>query len=92
MRTAAVLLLVCLAAGAAPAADPTYWQDVRPVLRKHCTVCHNKRTLPEVEVSGGLDLTSVRAYAETGADYLSIGALTHSAPALDLSLEIEDVG
>jgi nicotinate-nucleotide pyrophosphorylase (carboxylating) len=47
---------------------------------------------PEVEVSGGLTLENVRAYAETGVDYLSIGALTHSAPALDLSLEIEELG
>ncbi len=50
------------------------------------------RRWPEVEVSGGITLTTARGYAETGADYLSIGALTHSAPALDLSLEIEDVG
>ena len=50
------------------------------------------RRWPEVEVSGGVDLTTVRAYAETGADYISIGALTHSAPALNLSLEIEEVG
>lgn len=47
---------------------------------------------PEVEVSGGIDLGTARGYAETGADYLSVGALTHSAPALDLSLEIEEVG
>jgi nicotinate-nucleotide pyrophosphorylase (carboxylating) len=50
------------------------------------------RRWPEVEVSGGLHLDTVRAYAETGVDYLSVGALTHSAPALDLSLEIEEVG
>ena len=50
------------------------------------------RRWPEVEVSGGITLATARAYAETGADYLSVGALTHSAPALDLSLEIEDVG
>lgn len=50
------------------------------------------RRWPQVEVSGGLDLTTVRAYAETGADFLSVGALTHSAPALDVSLEIEEVG
>lgn len=50
------------------------------------------RRWPEVEVSGGLTLDNVRAYAETGADYLSVGALTHSAPAVNLSLEIEDVG
>ncbi|NOT34467.1 MAG: carboxylating nicotinate-nucleotide diphosphorylase [Candidatus Eisenbacteria bacterium] len=47
---------------------------------------------PELEVSGGLNLDTVRGYAETGVDFLSVGALTHSAPALNLSLEIEDVG
>ena len=50
------------------------------------------RRWPELEVSGGLTLENARAYAETGVDYLSIGALTHSAPALDLSLEIEELG
>jgi len=47
---------------------------------------------PEVEVSGGITLETVRAFASTGVDYISVGALTHSAPALNLSLEIEDVG
>lgn len=42
-----------------------------------------------IEVSGGLRLDTVRAYAEAGADRLSVGALTHSAPALDLSLLVE---
>lgn len=42
-----------------------------------------------VEVSGGVTLMSVRAYAEAGPDYIAIGALTHSAPAADISLEIE---
>jgi len=50
------------------------------------------RRWPEVEVSGGITLDTVRSYAVTGVDYISIGALTHSAPALNLSLEIEDVG
>jgi nicotinate-nucleotide pyrophosphorylase (carboxylating) len=50
------------------------------------------RRWPEVEVSGGITLETARRYAETGVDYLSVGALTHSAPALNLSLEIEDVG
>jgi len=50
------------------------------------------RRWPEVEVSGGLNLKNIRAFAETGVDYLSVGAITHSAPALDLSLEIEEVG
>ena len=47
---------------------------------------------PQVEVSGGITLETARRYAETGVDFLSVGALTHSAPALNLNLEIEDVG
>ena len=43
---------------------------------------------PLVEVSGGVNMTTVRAYAETGVDLISVGALTHSASAADLSLEI----
>jgi nicotinate-nucleotide pyrophosphorylase (carboxylating) len=39
-----------------------------------------------LEASGGLTLETLRAHAETGVDFISIGALTHSAPALDLSL------
>jgi len=41
-----------------------------------------------VEVSGGVTLTTARPYAEAGADYLAVGALTHSAPALDLGLDL----
>ena len=41
------------------------------------------------EASGGVTLETVRAIAETGVDYISVGALTHSAPALDLSLSLE---
>ena len=40
-----------------------------------------------VEVSGGVKLENVRAYAEAGADLIAVGALTHSAPACDISLE-----
>lgn len=40
------------------------------------------------EASGGVNLQSVRAIAETGVDYISVGALTHSARAVDLSLEV----
>ncbi|NDL58113.1 carboxylating nicotinate-nucleotide diphosphorylase [Phytoactinopolyspora mesophila] len=44
-----------------------------------------------LEVSGGLTLDGARAYAETGVDYLSVGALTHSVVALDLGLDVEQV-
>jgi len=43
----------------------------------------------ELEASGGITLDSVRAVAETGVDYISVGALTHSAPALDVSLLLD---
>jgi nicotinate-nucleotide pyrophosphorylase (carboxylating) len=42
-----------------------------------------------VEVSGGVRLENVRDYAEAGPDYIAVGALTHSATAVDISLEIE---
>ncbi|MGH3973892.1 MAG: carboxylating nicotinate-nucleotide diphosphorylase, partial [Pseudonocardiaceae bacterium] len=42
----------------------------------------------ELEVSGGLTLDVARAYAETGVRYLSVGGLTHSAPALDIGLDL----
>jgi nicotinate-nucleotide pyrophosphorylase (carboxylating) len=45
------------------------------------------RTIP-VEVSGGVRLENVRAYAEAGAEYISVGSLTHSAQAVDLSMKI----
>jgi nicotinate-nucleotide pyrophosphorylase (carboxylating) len=44
---------------------------------------------PETEASGGITLETIRGYAETGVDFISVGALTHSAPALDLSLRLE---
>jgi WD40 repeat protein len=50
------LCALVLASAPAAAADPTYWQDVRPILRKHCTVCHSERKLPELDVSAGLAL------------------------------------
>jgi nicotinate-nucleotide pyrophosphorylase (carboxylating) len=43
----------------------------------------------QLEASGGISLENVRAVAETGVDFVSVGALTHSAPALDVSLLFE---
>ncbi|HUZ16133.1 MAG TPA: carboxylating nicotinate-nucleotide diphosphorylase [Gaiellaceae bacterium] len=42
----------------------------------------------ELEASGGVSLATVRAYAETGVDFISVGALTHSARSLHVSLEV----
>ncbi len=44
---------------------------------------------PSLEASGGVDLQTVRPIAETGVDFISVGALTHSAPTLDFSLLID---
>lgn len=54
-----------------------------------------KRVLPsipkqyEVEASGGITLETIRSYAETGVDFISVGALTHSFDSLDMSLKAE---
>jgi nicotinate-nucleotide pyrophosphorylase (carboxylating) len=44
---------------------------------------------PLLEASGGITADNARAYAESGVDYISMGAITQSAPALDISLEVE---
>jgi nicotinate-nucleotide pyrophosphorylase (carboxylating) len=43
------------------------------------------------EASGGINIRNVRQVAATGVDFVSIGALTHSAPAIDFSLELTHV-
>jgi len=43
----------------------------------------------ELEASGGISLATIRSYAETGVDFISVGALTHSARSLHVSLEVE---
>lgn len=59
-------------------------EDVRRGMER---IHQHSRRIP-VEVSGGVRLDNVRDYAETGADYISVGALTHSAQAVDLSMRI----
>ncbi len=53
-----------------------------------------RRVRPDcvIEISGGITLSNARAYAEAGANFLSSGALTHSAPAADLTLLVETLG
>jgi len=57
----AAVLCAFAFASVAGAADPTYWQDVRPIFRKHCTVCHSQKNLAEPDVSAGLALDSLEA-------------------------------
>jgi nicotinate-nucleotide pyrophosphorylase (carboxylating) len=55
-------------------------------IRRVVEICQGQAI---IEASGGITLENVRAVAETGVDLISIGALTHSAKALDISLELE---
>ena len=50
---------------------------------------HDPARKIRIEASGGITLANVREFAETGVDWISVGALTHSAPAVDLSFEID---
>lgn len=59
-------------------------EDVRRSVER----CSKEGRRIPLEVSGGIKLDNVRAYAETGVDFISVGALTHSAPAVDLSMRV----
>jgi nicotinate-nucleotide pyrophosphorylase (carboxylating) len=71
-----------LAAGA----DMVMLDNMSPDDVVTCVTLVDHRCL--VEVSGGVTLDTVAAYAATGADLISIGALTHSAPVLDIGLDL----
>jgi len=55
-------------------------------VRAAATEAHQHGVL--VEVSGGVTLETIRSYAEAGADIISVGAVTHSAPAVDIGLDV----
>ena len=56
-----------------------------PLMKQCVTLIHKGK---EVEASGNVTLENVRAIAETGVDFISIGSLTHSVRALDISLGV----
>lgn len=68
-------------------ADIILLDNMSPGLMQQAVRLIDKRAL--VEASGGITLANARAVAESGVDFISIGALTHSVKALDISLEIE---
>jgi nicotinate-nucleotide pyrophosphorylase (carboxylating) len=55
------------------------------------TAVQRSRGRAKTEISGGVTLTRIPELAATGADFVSVGALTHSAPAVDISFDIEPV-
>jgi nicotinate-nucleotide pyrophosphorylase (carboxylating) len=54
---------------------------------REAVAARGERTTPQLEASGGVTLQTLRGIAETGVDFISVGALTHSAPALDIGLD-----
>jgi nicotinate-nucleotide pyrophosphorylase (carboxylating) len=66
--------------------------NMRPTLVRQAVAEVRGHAVPlriRTEASGGISLQNVREFAEAGVDWISVGALTHSAPAVDLSFEIE---
>ncbi len=68
-------------------ADVVLLDNFTPDQVKHAVARAGGRAI--IEASGGIDLSTVRAFAEAGADLIAIGALTHSAPAADIAAEID---
>jgi nicotinate-nucleotide pyrophosphorylase (carboxylating) len=68
-------------------ADIIMLDNMTPAQMAECVRLVRGRAI--TEASGGVNLDTVRRIAETGVDWISVGALTHSAPALDLALDFE---
>lgn len=69
-----------------PGVDVILLDNMTPVELRQCVALRQSGL--KLEASGGVTLDTVRAIAETGVDYISIGQLTHSARAIDFSLEL----
>jgi nicotinate-nucleotide pyrophosphorylase (carboxylating) len=73
-------------------AEALLLDNMTPEAAKSCVILARKiRPDCVVEISGGITLDNVRDYAETGADFLASGTLTHSAPAANLSLLVDSI-
>ena len=70
-------------------AEALLLDNMSPAQVKECVdrIRREERWIP-IEASGGIVLENIRAYAETGVDFISVGALTHSAKAADISMTI----
>jgi nicotinate-nucleotide pyrophosphorylase (carboxylating) len=71
-------------------ADSVLLDNMPPTLLRQCVELVAGRAA--TEASGGITLDTVRAAAESGVDFISVGALTHSAPALDIGLDFAELG
>jgi nicotinate-nucleotide pyrophosphorylase (carboxylating) len=79
-----------LAAAAEARVDWILIDNQKPeTVARWCRIVRGYPGAPKIEASGGITLDRARAFAEAGADAVSVGALTHSAAAADISLELE---
>lgn len=67
--------------------DHILLDNMTPDKLREAVTLRGERKSPLFEASGGVNLETVRGIAETGVDFISVGALTHSAPALDIGLD-----
>ena len=65
--------------------------DIKSIKKAVKIVKEEGRKKAKLEVSGGVNLNSIKSIAKTSVDFVSIGALTHSAKALDISLEVLNI-
>ncbi len=71
----------------AAGADVILLDNMTPAGVRQCV--ERARGRARLEISGGINAENIRAYAETGVDYISVGALTHSAPAAEIHFLVE---
>jgi len=75
--------------GAEAEADRLLLDNMSPAELQKAVAAARASSAPQLEASGGITLETVAEIAATGVDFISVGALTHSAPALDLSMTLE---
>src|SRR4051794_38940239 len=75
--------------GAEAAADRLLLDNMSPAELREAVAAARGSNGPKLEASGGVTLETVAEIAATGVDFISVGSLTHSAPALDLSMTME---
>jgi nicotinate-nucleotide pyrophosphorylase (carboxylating) len=63
--------------------------NMSPTLLRQAVNMRGDRSRPLLEASGGVNLSTIQEIAQTGVDYISVGAITHSSPALDIGLDYQ---
>ena len=71
--------------------DHILLDNMSPADLREAVAARGERVLPLLEASGGVTLATLRGIAETGVDFISVGAITHSAPALDVGLDFTPI-